>query len=123
MADAVEACAAHDLGRLDRRDEVLAAVTALQKVAPEAAFDALLCTGHTNEAVAALVAMLSDPATRAHAIQIAQLYDDPLDPASDLLDMRYRLRALAASDAVQEALKPYGRTVPLPFLSSAAGVY
>jgi hypothetical protein len=123
MADAVEACAAHNLGRLDRRDEVLATLEALGKLAPEAAFSAQLCTGHTNEAIATLAAMLQDPATRSHAVLIAQLYADPLDPKTDPRDMRYRLRALAANEAVQTALKPYGRTVPLPFLSSTAGVY
>jgi tetratricopeptide (TPR) repeat protein len=122
-AGGVEACAAHNLGRLDRRDEALADVMKLQKEAPEAVFGALLCTGHTNEAVAALSAMLQAPETRPQAVLIAQLYADPLDPQVDLRDMRYRLRALAASDAVQAALKPYGRTIALPFLSSTAGIY
>ena len=123
MADTVEACAAHNLGRLDRRDEVLAALAVLGKGMPEAAFGAQLCTGHTNDAVATLGVMLNDPATRSHAVLIAQLYADPLDPQSDPRDLRYRLRALAASEAVQAALKPYGRTVPLPFSSATAGAY
>lgn len=122
-AGAVEACAAHNLGRLNRRDEALAQVVTLQSEDPEAAFSALLCTGRAPEATAAWSAMLQEPATRPDAILIAQLYSDPLDPKVDLRDMRYRLRALAASDVVQAALKPYGRTVPLPFLSTATGIY
>lgn len=122
-AAAVEACAAHNLGRLDRRDEALAEVLKAQKDDPEAAFGALLCTGRVSEAIAAWSAMLQEPATRPQAILIAQLYADPLDPKADLRDLRYRLRALAANDAVQAALKPYGRTVALPFLSSTAGIY
>jgi tetratricopeptide (TPR) repeat protein len=120
---AVEACAAHNLGRLNRRDEALAEVIKAQKADPEAAFGALLCVGRTKDAVAAWADMLADAATRPDAILIAQLYADPLDPKADLRDMRYRLRALAAGDAVQAALKPYGRTVALPFLSSATGIY
>ncbi len=122
QAEAVIACAAHNLGRLDRRDEALTALIEVQAAPPDVAFGALLCTGHSNEAIAVLGTMLRDPTTRLHAILIAQLYTDPLDPLTDLRDMRYRLRALAADATVQAALKPYGRTVPLPFLSSTAGV-
>ena len=120
---AIVACAAHHLNRLDRRDEALADIAARQKSAPDAAFGAFLCTGRTQDAVAVLTAMLQEPATRGQAIAIAQLYADPLNPNADLRDLRYRIRALAADDAVQAALKPYGRTVPLPFLSSSAGIY
>jgi len=120
---AIEACAAHNLGRLDRRDEALGEVLKVQSQDPEAAFGALVCAGRTKEAVAAWTEMLADASTRQQAILIAQLYSDPLDPKADLRDMRYRLRALAASDAVQAALKPYGRTVALPFLSSTTGVH
>ncbi|MBI1210753.1 MAG: hypothetical protein GC190_04775 [Alphaproteobacteria bacterium] len=122
-AISVEACAAHNLGRTNRRDEALAQVIKAQKDDPEAAFGALLCTGHMTEAVGAWSAMLEDPATRSQAIRIVQLYADPLDPNVDLRDLRYRLRALAASDVAQAALKPYGRTIALPFLSSTAGIY
>lgn len=123
VVDSIIACAAHNLGRENRRDEALARLAESGATAAAVQFDAFLCTGRTNDATNALVAMLKDPATRSHGILIAQLYADPLDPLTDLRDVRYRLRALAASDAVQAALKPYARTVPLPFLSSTAGVF
>src|SRR5258706_176295 len=63
-ANAIEACAAHHLDRLDRRNEALAAVKERQAAAPEAAFGAFLCTGRTPDAVASLKAMLLEPATR-----------------------------------------------------------
>jgi hypothetical protein len=43
-------------------------------------------------------------------------------PGSDLDDMRYRMKALVATASVQEAIKPYARTMALPFTIPNAGV-
>jgi hypothetical protein len=123
VSSAIEACAAHHLSRASRRDEALAEVANRQSRALEAAFGAFMCTGKTDEAVAVLKTMLGARETRTQAILIAQLYADPGDVKGDLRDMHYRLRALAAREDVQAALKPHGRTVPLPFLSASAGIY
>ncbi len=46
---------------------------------------------------------------------LAQIYADPIMPVANQSDMRYRMRALVATAAVQEAIKPYARSIPLPF--------
>jgi hypothetical protein len=109
------ACAAHDMGRTHKRDEVLAALEAQKDEAPAEAFDAYICTGHKDKAAAVLASMFQRAEHRADAIMMAQLYADPVNPVSDQNDMRYRMKALVASAAVQDAIKPYARSMPLPF--------
>jgi hypothetical protein len=38
------------------------------------------------------------------------------------LDIRYRMKALVGSDAVQAVIKPYARTIALPFTIANARV-
>lgn len=109
------ACAAHDLGRFERRDAALAALSSFAKTAPAEVLDAYVCTGERAKAEALLTGMLAKPELRGQAILTAQLYADPTKAVSDQHDMRYRMKALAASAAVQGAIKPYGRTIALPF--------
>lgn len=114
------ACAAHDLARDDKRDAALGELTALGDGAAAEMFDALVCTGQKDKAAAALGQMLKQPVLRTNAILLAQLYADPPSPASDHNDMRYRMTALVASAAVQEAIKPYARSIALPFTMANA---
>jgi hypothetical protein len=108
-------CAAHDIDRTEKRDEALAALEAMASEAPAEAFDALVCTGQKDKASAVLSAMFAKPETRAQAIMLAQLYADPIKPVADQSDLRYRMRALVATAAVQAAITPYARSIPLPF--------
>ncbi|MFM9865598.1 MAG: hypothetical protein ACKVRO_18555 [Micropepsaceae bacterium] len=116
-------CAAHDIGRIAKRDEALAALEAMKGEAPAEAFDAFVCTGQKDKAAAVLGAMFAKPETRAAAIMLAQLYADPIAPVADQSDLRYRMRALVATAAVQEAIAPYARSIPLPFtIANARGL-
>ncbi len=108
-------CAAHDIGRNTKRDEAMAELEAMKDQAQAETFDALVCTGQKDKAAAVLASMFEKPETRASAIMLAQLYADPIQPVSDQSDMRYRMRALVATAAVQDAIKPYARSIPLPF--------
>lgn len=108
-------CAAHDIGRTAKRDEALAALDAMKDQAPAESFDAFVCTGQKDKAAAVLALMFQKPELRASAIMLAQLYADPIKPVANQSDMRYRMRALVATAAVQEAIKPYARSIPLPF--------
>jgi tetratricopeptide (TPR) repeat protein len=114
------ACAAHDLDRSTKRDEALAKLEAMSEAAPAAVLDAYVCTGQKDKAAVVLAAMLNRSDMRSAAILAAQLYADPLAPATDQSDMRYRMTALVASAAVQEAIKPYARTMALPFMMANA---
>ena len=109
------ACAAHNLGRVQKRDEALAALESAKDQAPVDVFGAYVCTGQKEKAAALLAAMFAQPAFRADAVTLAQLYADPANPVSDQNDMRYRMKALVATAVVQDAIKPYARTMPLPF--------
>jgi hypothetical protein len=109
------ACAAHDLGRYDQRDAAIAALETQAATAPSDLFDALICTGQSDKAALVLGEMLKRPELRTAAILRAQLYADPANPSADLNHMRYRMTALVASAAVQEAIKPYARSIALPF--------
>jgi hypothetical protein len=109
------ACAAHDLGRLQQRDAAIAALEAQAATAPADLFDALICTGQGDKAAVVLGQMLQKPAWRTAAILRAQLYADPANPNADLNHMRYRMTAVVASAAVQDAIKPYARSIALPF--------
>ena len=109
------ACAAHDLGRIQKRDAALAALDAQAEAAPAELFDALLCSGQKDKAAAVLGRMFERPELRTAAILTAQLYADPANPVADQSDMRYRMKALVATAAVQEAIKPYARSMALPF--------
>ncbi len=113
-------CAAHDLDRPVKRDEALAKLAALAETAPGEALDAFVCAGEKEKAAAVLAAMFKRPDMRATAILAAQLYADPSVPATDQSDMRYRMKALVASASVQEAIKPYARTMALPFMMANA---
>jgi hypothetical protein len=113
-------CAAHDLDRSGKRDEALAKLVAIAEAAPGEVFDAYVCTGEKARAAEMLAAMLKRPDLRGAAILAAQLYADPLVPATDRSDMRYRMKALVASAVVQEAIKPYARTMALPFMMANA---
>lgn len=108
------ACAAHDLGRVEKREEAFAALDKFEERAAEERFDALVCTGRQVEAAKALADMFKRSDLRTAAILTAQLYADPVNPLGQH-DMRYRMKALVASDAVQDAIKPYARTIALPF--------
>ena len=108
-------CAAHDIGRTSKRDEALAALETAKDQAPTEIFDALICTGQKDRAAAVLSSMFETPGLRAQAIMLAQLYADPIKPVADQSDMRYRMRALVATEAVQAAIAPYARSIPLPF--------
>ncbi len=109
-------CAAHDIGRVEKRDEALAMLESTQDEAPAEAFDAFVCTGQKDKAAAVLGTMLQKPELRAQAIMLAQLYADPVKPVADHSDMHYRMRALVATASVQEAIAPYARSIPLPFM-------
>lgn len=116
-------CAAHDIGRTEKRDEALAALEAIKDEAPAEAFDAFVCTGEKDKAAAVLGVMFAKPESRAAAIMLAQLYADPIKPVADQSDMRYRMRALVATAAVQAAIAPYARSIPLPFtIANARGL-
>lgn len=108
-------CAAHDIGRTEKRDEALAVLESTKDQAPAEALDAFVCTGQKDKAAAVLAAMFQKPELRAQAIMLAQLYADPVKPVADQSDMRYRMRALVATASVQEAIAPYARSIPLPF--------
>ena len=109
----VMACAAHDLGRMERRD---AALVQLELLGAQAElFHARLCAGRQEQARDQLVAMLSMPEQRVTAILTAQLFDDRSKPGTDVRDFSYRLRALVASEAVQNAMLAHGRSLALPF--------
>ncbi len=113
-------CAAHDLGRVEQRDAAILALEAQAKAAPAELFEALVCTGQKDKAAAALGEMLKQPGSRTAAILTAQLYADPPKPDADHNNMRYRMTALIASAEVQEAVKPYARTIGLPFTMANA---
>lgn len=109
----VMACAAHDLGRSERRDAALVQLEAIG--AQEELLHARLCTGRQEQARDQLVAMLSMPEQRMTAMLTAQLFEDRSKPGTDVRDFSYRLRALVASEAVQSAMPAHGRTLALPF--------
>ncbi len=108
-------CAAHDLGRTAKRDAALAALEAAGDAAPGDVFDAMVCSGQKDKAAAVLGKMFERPDLRTNAILTAQLYADPVNPVADQSDMRYRMKALVATAAVQDAIKPYARSIALPF--------
>lgn len=108
----VAACAAHDLGRFERRDAALLQLEVLS--AQVELFHARLCAGRQELAREQLVAMLSVPELRATAILTAQLFEDRSKPGTDVRDLSYRLRALVASEAVQTAMLAHGRSLALP---------
>lgn len=109
----VVACAAHDLGRTERRD---AALVQLESLGVQVElFHARLCAGLQEQARDQLVSMLSMPAWRASAILMAQLFEDRSKAGTDVRDFSYRLRALVASEAVQIAMQAQGRSLALPF--------
>ena len=116
----VAACAAHDLGRREKRDAALAALASVVGAAPSDALVAYVCVGEKDKAAEVLAGMFQRPELRAAAVLAAQLYADPLVPATDQSDMRYRMKALVASAAVQDAIKPYARTMALPFMMANA---
>lgn len=109
------ACAAHDLGRDDKRDTALAELNALGDAALADVFAASVCTGATDKAAEALAKMLKQTDLRTSAILTAQLFAGPALSVADRNDMHYRMTALVASAAVQEAIKPHARTIALPF--------
>jgi hypothetical protein len=117
LASALETtvCAAHDLGRLGRRDAALSMLENMVETAPVELMDAYICSGEQAKAARVLVSMFERPSLRASAILTAQLYADPSKPGTDLSDLRYRMRALVASNSVQDAIKVYARTLGLPF--------
>ncbi len=116
------ACAAHDLGRDDKRDAVLAELEPMVETATAEVFDALVCTGQKTKAAAVLKLMFERPDLRANAILTAQLYADPAKPIGDRNDMRYRMTALVASADVQSAIMPFARSIALPFTMANAGL-
>jgi tetratricopeptide (TPR) repeat protein len=116
------ACAAHDLGREQKRDAALAELEPMVETAPGDLFEALVCTGQKTRAGAVLKLMLERPELRASAILTAQLYADPAKPIGDRNDMRYRMTALVASAEVQSAIMPYARSMGLPFTMANAGI-
>jgi hypothetical protein len=116
-------CAAHDIGRVEKRDEALAELSAMAEQAPAEAFDAFVCTGQKDKAATVLGQMFAKLELRGQAIMLAQLYADPIKPVADQSDMRYRMRALVATAAVQAAIAPYARSIPLPFtMANARGL-
>lgn len=115
-------CAAHDLDRASKRDEALSALASHIETAPAEVLAAYVCAGEQAKASEVLAAMFKRPDLRSSAILTAQLYSDFGLPGSDLNDMRYRMRALVASAPVQEAIKPYARTMALPFTVANARV-
>jgi hypothetical protein len=115
-------CAAHDLDRAEKRDAALATLAAMTETAPAETLAAYVCVGEQAKAAEILGAMLKRPDLRASAILTAQLYSDLARPGSDLNDTRYRMTALVASASVQDSIKPYARTMALPFTIANAGV-
>ena len=109
----VVVCAAHDLGRFERRDAALLQLEVLG--AQVELLHARLCAGLQVLARDQLVSMLLVPELRAAAILTAQLFEDRSKPGTDVRDDSYRLRALVASAVVQEAMVEHGRTLALPF--------
>ncbi|MEQ1754575.1 MAG: hypothetical protein ABL973_10630 [Micropepsaceae bacterium] len=114
-AQKVVACAAHDLARNEKRDEALARLEVLGDAALVDRMDAYVCTGQAAKASQALISMYARPELRTTAILTSQLYADPSKAGTDLSDLRYRMRALVASNDVQEAVKAYARTLGLSF--------
>ena len=108
-------CAAHDLGRTEKRDTALALLEAQSETAPAEVFDALVCSGRKDKAAVVLGRMFERATLRTGAILTAQLYADPPNPVADQSDLRYRMKALVATAAVQDAIKPYARSIALPF--------
>ena len=94
----------------------------MTETAPAETLDAYVCVGEQAKAAEMLGAMFKRPDLRASAILTAQLYSDLARPGSDLNDTRYRMVALVASASVQDAIKPYARTMALPFTIANAGV-
>ncbi len=115
-------CAAHDLGREEKRNAALAELEPMIEIAPTEVFDAFVCTGQKSRAAEVLKLMLERPALRTNAILTAQLYADPGTAVGDRNDMHYRMRALVASADVQAAITPYARTIGLPFTMANAGL-
>jgi hypothetical protein len=115
-------CAAHDLDRAARRDVALSALASMAATAPAEAMAAHVCAGEQAKAAEILATMFQRPELRSTAILTAQLYLDLPGPGSDLNDMRYRMKALVASAAVQDAIKPYARTMALPFTVANARI-
>lgn len=112
------ACAAHGIGRVEQRDAALKELETRKALAEN--FDALVCTGEKNKAALVLAEMLKVPELRTAAILAAQLYADPAKPTADRNDLRYRMTALVAMPSVQEAIKPYARSIALPFTVATA---
>ena len=118
----VSACAAHDMGRADKRAAALEALSHLIEASPQEALGAYVCTGENERAAAVLAVMVKKPDMRTSAILTVQLYADGAKAGTDLNDLRYRLKALAASAAVQDAIRPYARTMALPFTTANARI-
>lgn len=108
-------CAAHDLGRTERRDAALKVLEGMVDASPEDVMGAYVCSGGQEKAAKVLAQMFERPALRTAAILTAQLYADPSKPGSDQSDLRYRMRALVATEVVQAAVQAYARTMGLPF--------
>ena len=119
-AQKIVACAAHDLGRNERRDAALLLLETMEKVSLMDRMDAHVCSGQREKAAQDLAAMIETPALRASAILTVQLYEDRSKAGTDLNDLRYRLRALVASESVQAAIKSQARTLGLPFTFATA---
>jgi hypothetical protein len=92
----------------------------MQNVSLMDRMDAHVCSGQREKAAQDLAAMIEAPAMRASAILTVQLYEDRSKAGSDLNDLRYRLRALVASESVQAAIKLQARTLGLPFTFATA---
>jgi len=114
-AEKVIVCAADGLSRMEKRDAALAQLEATGTSAAAELFGAYVCAGQYDKASALLVSMLQQPETRTAAILAAQIYADPATAGTDLSELRYRMRAVVAGDAVQDAIKAYARTLGLPF--------
>jgi len=114
-AEKVIVCAADGLSRVEKRDAALAQLEATGTSAAAELFGAYVCAGQYGKASALLVSMLQQPETRTAAILAAQIYADPVKAGTDLSELRYRMRAVVAGDAVQDAIKAYARTLGLPF--------
>lgn len=119
-AQKIIACAAHDLGRSERRDASLVQIETLPDASLVDLMDAYVCSGRREKAGQVLVSMLGSASLRSTAILTAQLYEDRSKAGTDLNDLRYRLRALVASESVQEAIRPQARTLGLPFTFATA---
>jgi tetratricopeptide (TPR) repeat protein len=114
-AEKVAVCAADGLSRLAKRDAALAQLESAGASAAAELLGAYVCAGQYNKASKRLAAMLRQPDTRTAAILMAQIYADPATAGNDLSELRYRMRAIVASDTVQDAIKAYARTLGLPF--------